>query len=167
MYVHRLVSKARETCIPRINKTALIEDLIQLVEMGDLSDKICEDAERYSTEDEADSEVLSEGEIVELDSSSAYTPSQDESIASQDDITSFDESDEDCEDENSVFEGFEEEEVGSSGDEGMLKRSRNFEDLQRSPTQYESSEEIKDLSPDAEEKRRREWDEECRAWYER
>ena len=130
--------------------------------MGDLSDKICEDAERYSTEDEADSEVLSEGEIVELDSSSAYTPSQDES--SQDDVTYFDESDED---ETSVFDGFEEGEVGSSGDEGMLKRSRNFEDLQQSPTQYESSEEIKDLSPDAEEKRRREWDEECQAWYER
>ena len=133
--------------------------------MGDLSDKICEDAERYSTENEAESEALSEGEIVELDSSSAYTPSQDES--SQDNITSFDESDEDREDEDSIFEGFEEEEVGFSGDEGMLKRSRNFEDLQRSPTQYESSEEIKDLSPDAEEQRRREWDEECRAWYER
>ena len=81
-------------------------------------------------------------------------------------------------DEKSEFEGCEEE-GSTSGDEPMIGRSRNCVDLQESPTNmsgYESPDnnEETELSPEAEEQRRREaeeraeqWREECRAFYAR
>ena len=140
------------TC--QFNKTVLIKDMIQLVE-----DEIFEDMEAHCTEDH--SESLTGDRNID-------TPSQEESSEGTD--NSEDVSD----DEESEFEGFEEE-GSTSGDEPMIGRSRNYVDLQQSLTNmsgYELPDNSEELSPEAEEEQRREaeeraeqWREECRAFY--